>query len=223
MQITPTGAAGAASATSSATSANATSNGAMAAANDFQTFLTLLTAQMRNQDPLKPVESTEFVSQLASFSAVEQQVRANDRLEQIFAALSSGSNAGLAQWIGREVRAPAAANFQGVPVEIEVDPVEGAQSATLVVRNAFDQVVARRTVDPKASSLSWDGQDALGQTQPNGSYRFEVEAYAGDSLLATEKGRVFSEVGEVRLVNGVPSLLLAGGEMIGVDEVTAVR
>ena len=49
-------------------------------AGDFETFLKLLTAQLRNQDPLQPMDSTEFVAQLASFSAVEQQVRANDRL-----------------------------------------------------------------------------------------------------------------------------------------------
>lgn len=219
---TGTGTAGTAAATSAAARGNEAS-GATSAGSDFQTFLALLTAQMRNQDPLKPVESTEFVSQLASFSAVEQQVLANDRLEQIFAALSSSSNAGLAQWIGREVRAPAAASFRGVPVEVEVDPVEGAETATMVVRNAFDQVVARRAIGPDATLVTWDGENAAGEMQPHGTYRFEVEARAGDALLGTSPGRVFAAVNEVRLVDGVPSLLLEGGETIAVDAVTAVR
>lgn len=222
MQIAPTG-----TGTPSQATTPAKQNGAEAevksAGNDFQTFLSLLTAQMRNQDPLKPVESTEFVSQLANFSALEQQVRANDRLDQIYEALSGGSNAGLAQWIGREVRAPAAANFQGTPVEVEVAPKDGADTSTLVVRNAFDQVVARQPIERGATLATWEGQNALGEVQPNGTYRFEVEHHAGETLLATEKGRVFSAVTEVRLVDGAPSLVLEGGETIAVDEVTAVR
>lgn len=223
MQITPATTPTTASSTASAGKTDTSSMGAMSAGSDFQTFLKLLTAQMRNQDPLKPVESTEFVAQLATFSAVEQQVRANDRLDQIYGALSGGSSAGIAQWIGREVRAPAAATFQGVPIEVETVPAEGADRATLVVRNAFDQVVARRAIDPGAEVVTWDGQNDLGETQPNGTYRFEIESHAGETLLRTQTGRVFSPVSEVRIVDGVPSLMLAGGEMIAVDSVTAVR
>jgi flagellar basal-body rod modification protein FlgD len=222
MQLTPTTAA-ATPATQTAVKSEPKSTGAMSAGSDFQTFLTLLTAQMRNQDPLKPMDSTEFVAQLASFSSVEQQVRTNDQLEQIFTAMSGGSSAGIAQWIGREVRAPAAANFQGIPVEVEIDPASGADSATLVVRNAFDQVVARRAIEPDATLAIWDGQNAVGETQPNGSYRFEIESYAGETLLGTAKGRVFSPVTEVQIVNGVPNLVLEGGDSIAVDSVTAVR
>ncbi len=48
---------------------------------DFQTFLKLLTAQMRNQDPLEPLDATQFVAQLASFSSVEQQIETNAKLD----------------------------------------------------------------------------------------------------------------------------------------------
>lgn len=221
MQIPPSGTGVPAQA--AAAKQEAASPAPLSAGSDFQTFLSLLTAQMRNQDPLKPIESTEFVSQLASFSALEQQVRANDRLDQIFAALSGGSSTGLAQWIGREVRAPAAAHFQGVPVEVEFDRADGAETATLVVRNAFDQVVARQAIDPAETLVSWDGRNAVGEVQPNGTYRFDVESYSGGALLGTEQGRVFSPVSEVRIVDGVANLLLEGGEAIAVKDVTAVR
>ena len=107
---------------------------ATAASGDFQTFLTLLTTQMRNQDPLKPMDSTEFVSQLASFSSVEQQVRANDRLQGILDVLSGGSPAGLAEWIGRDVRVAASADYAGDPVEVSLTPHEGADRGVLVVK-----------------------------------------------------------------------------------------
>lgn len=218
MDVTPTSAA----ATPAAKPAPRADRAAVPA-SDFQTFLTLLTAQMRNQDPLKPMESTEFVAQLASFSAVEQQIRSNDRLDRIAEALGGGSQAGIAQWIGREVRAPVAASFQGLPVEVEVTPRSGAEGAVLVVTNAAGHEVARRNVDPAAERVSWDGTNALGQVQPHGSYRFILETRRGEQVTDTQPGRVFATVEEVRLEEGVPSLVLAGGERIGLEAVTGVR
>ncbi|CAN5723276.1 flagellar hook capping FlgD N-terminal domain-containing protein [soil metagenome] len=196
---------------------------AAAPASDFQTFLMLLTAQMRNQDPLKPVESTEFVAQLAGFSAVEQQIASNERLDRIFESLSGGAQGGLAQWIGREVRAPVEASFRGRPIEVEVTPEAGADRAVLVVRNAFDQEVARLAVDPEKGSHVWNGENALGEMQAEGAYRFSLESYRGETLLAAEPGRVFAAVAEVRLEDGAPVLVLEGGGKIAADEVTAVR
>jgi flagellar basal-body rod modification protein FlgD len=196
---------------------------AAAPTSDFQTFLTLLTAQMRKQDPLKPLESTEFVAQLASFSAVEQQVRSNDRLDRIVEVLAGGTADGLAAWIGKEVRAPAPASYAGVPVEVEVTADPEADRAVLVVRNDFDQVVARRAVDPAATSVLWDGQSEAGQPQAHGRYSFELESYRGEELIGTEPGQTLATVTEVRLEAGAPRLVLEGGAQIGIDEVTAIR
>ena len=178
---------------------------------------------MRNQDPLKPMDSTEFVAQLASFSAVEQQIRANDRLDSILGVLSDGSPAGLAQWIDREVQVAAKADFAGAPVEIGVTPVDGADKAVLVVKNDFGQEVARLTVAPDASSLSWDGTDAMGATVAEGRYGFSVESYQGATLLGSQQGKVFATVNEVRIVDGVPVLVTADGSQVPLDAVAAVR
>ncbi len=222
MQIPPTSAAGITAAAAPA-AGTAAGSAALSAGSDFQTFLTLLTAQMRNQDPLKPVESTEFIAQLASFSAVEQQVRTNDRLDLILASLAGGSSAGLAEWIGREVRVPAAASFEGVPVEVEFDPHPEAETATLLVLNAFDQVVARRAIESGATQVTWDGETDTGETAPHGTYRFRIESEAGGQLIATQAGRVFVPVEEVRIVAGAPSLVLASGESVAIGAVMAVR
>ena len=60
------------------------------ASTDFDACLTLLTAQVRHQDPLAPLDSTQFVEQLATFSSLEQQVTANEHLETIAAMLANG-------------------------------------------------------------------------------------------------------------------------------------
>jgi len=206
-----------------ATAKSETEKSNTAISGDFETFLKLLTTQMRNQDPLKPMDSTEFVAQLASFSAVEQQIRANDRLDSILGVLSDGSPAGLAQWIDREVQVAAKADFAGAPVEIGVTPVDGADKAVLVVKNDFGQEVARLTVAPDASSLSWDGTDAMGATVAEGRYGFSVESYQGATLLGSQQGKVFATVSEVRIVDGVPVLVTGDGSQVPLDEVAAVR
>lgn len=90
-------------------------------ANDFETFLTLLTAQMRNQDPLKPMDSTAFVAQLASFSSVEQQIETNAKLDEILDAFSGSPTTQLTEWIGKEVSR--GESISDTPTEIIFDLV----------------------------------------------------------------------------------------------------
>src|SRR6056297_3909166 len=78
--------------------------GAEALSSDFETFLLMLTTQMQNQDPLNPLESSEFAVQLATFSGVEQQVKTNDLLGSLLSGLASSGMAQMASWIGREAR-----------------------------------------------------------------------------------------------------------------------
>ena len=70
--------------------------------SDFDVFLQMLTAQARYQDPLEPVDSSEYASQLAQFSMVEQQVLTNDLVENLMSALTSSETGNMAQWIGME-------------------------------------------------------------------------------------------------------------------------
>lgn len=194
-----------------------------AAASDFDTYLTLLTTQLRNQDPLNPTDSTEFVAQLATFSGVEQQIRTNDQLKAILGALGGGASAGLAAWIGKEVRAPAQGAFAGEPLDIATTPNPEADAATLVVKNDFGQVVARRSINPEAEEVTWDGKDALGASLPYGDYSFEIEAYKGDELLGTEPGQVYAKVTEVRIEDGAQMLILDTGAKVALEDVTALR
>ncbi len=191
---------------------------AASAASDFETFLKLLTTQMRNQDPLKPLDSTEFVGQLASFSAVEQQVATNKNLETI-EGLLSGGGAGLAGWLGAEVQAEMPVVYQGQPVEIEVDPTARDTRTDLVVRDASGATVHRAKVELGQTSYTWDGTG--GET--GGIYTLEVEHWTGDERISVDTGRVFAPVREVRLENGAPTLVFAGGVKITEASVAGVR
>jgi flagellar basal-body rod modification protein FlgD len=224
MEITPTNqtlnAAAAAKTKAEITTPEKSAN---ALAGDFETFLKLLTAQMQNQDPLEPTNNTEWVAQLASFSSVEQQIRTNDQLGQIFGALGGNSPAGLSNWIGKEVRAATAATFAGVPVNVDAKPADGADKAVLVVSNDFGQVVAERAVDPAKSTFSWDGRDALGNELPNGSYAFKLQSYKNDEMIGETEGEIYAKVNEVVIEDGVANLILDSGQKVSATEVSGLR
>lgn len=217
----------AASATSAATSTKTATTSSSSATNtinaDFDTFLKLLTTQMQNQDPLQPMDSTEFVAQLASFSAVEQQIRTNDQLESILGAVSGGS-ASLAEWIGRKVQAPGNAEFDGTPIEVGVAAVDDTDRTMLVVKNDFGTVVSSTEIDPSSGTATWDGTNSTtGEAVSHGTYGFSVESYKGDDLVATTAGKVFSTVQEVRIVDGEPVLIVDDGSQVAVADVSAVK
>jgi flagellar basal-body rod modification protein FlgD len=80
-------------------------SGSASLASNFETFLTLLTTQLRNQDPLSPLDSNEFTAQLTQMAGVEQQLLTNDLLTSLLAAQSAGGLDNASNYIGKEVTA----------------------------------------------------------------------------------------------------------------------
>src|SRR6218665_3124657 len=89
-------------AVSTSNAASRVGAGSSTLASNFETFLTLLTTQLRNQDPLSPVDSNEFTAQLTQMAGVEQQLLTNDLLTSLLAAQSAGGLAGASNYIGKE-------------------------------------------------------------------------------------------------------------------------
>lgn len=100
--------------------------------SDFQTFLVMLTTQMQNQDPLNPIDSTDYASQLATFSGVEQQVKTNQLLESLSAQIGLSGIAQYAGWVGMEARVDAPSMFNSVPITLFPTPAIDADQAILV-------------------------------------------------------------------------------------------
>ena len=135
--------------THSATAARGTAStagGSSALSSDFETFIRMLTVQMENQDPLNPIESTEFATQLATFSSVEQQVKTNDLLSALGAQMSLLGVSQLSGWIGMEGRAVAPVVFDGSPVTLTISGNTVADRHELVVRDNNSEEVQRLAV-----------------------------------------------------------------------------
>ncbi|MFA8441893.1 flagellar hook capping FlgD N-terminal domain-containing protein [Yoonia sp.] len=209
---------------SSATVASPTiSSAAAQTSTDFEVFLKMLTAQMRYQDPLNPIDSTDYATQLATFSGVEQAVLTNDLLKSLTTQMSMGGLVDMAALVGKDVRSTAPAYFDGQPLTLLPGQRVAADTAELVVRNAAGDEVQRSVVSPAADTLEWAGVGPGGAPFPTGVYQFEIVSKSNGEIIAQTPVETYSTVTEVRLNDGTTTLLLSGGASVASDQVTALR
>jgi flagellar basal-body rod modification protein FlgD len=190
---------------------------------DFETFLRLLTTQMKHQDPLNPMESTEFASQLAQFSGVEQQVRTNDLLIGLQAGLATMGMGQLGTWIGMEARAQMPVQFDGQPVTLSGAPHVLADRMELVVRNEAGEIVQEATIPLGDARFDWNGTGPEGQALPPGLYSFAIRNWSGETLLEEWGAMVHGTVQEAALVGGEVWLTMENGISIPAGDVLGLR
>lgn len=187
-------------------------------ASNFETFLSLLTAQLKNQDPLSPVDSNQFTAQLTQMAGVEQQLLTNELLKGMLDAQGGGGLGDAADFIGKEATAAwPATRFQDGEATWSYELAGNAASATLQVVNGAGQVVWQGEAPSKTTGVhdfTWDGETTTGGDAQDGEvYTLKVVATnaAGDSLDAQvlTRGRVTGVEmydGEIFLTVG-PSVL----------------
>ncbi len=207
-----------------ATANSASAGGGTNLTSDFDTFIKLLTAQAKYQDPTEPMDNTEYASQLAEFSMVEQQVLTNDNLGSALEQLGLGNMAALTGWVGMEVRAATAAKFDGsTPVNVSPNPAAAADEVTLVVRNADGDEVNRISLPVSAEPYDWDGTGFDGETVPAGDYTFIVESSVDGEVVLAEMAEVYTTVQETQLAGSDVVLINETGFAILATSVTALR
>lgn len=191
--------------------------------SDFTTFLKMMTAQMQNQDPLNPLDSTDFATQLATFSGVEQQVRSNEILGSLGAQLNLMGMSQMVGWVGMEARAPVPVAFSGAPVQLYPRAGTGADRAELVVTNAAGAEVQRVPIPVGSDPVTWAGTTAAGAPLPNGTYHFTIDTFANGAALTTQPVESYGRVTEARTENGAVVLVLAGGQKISATAISGLR
>ncbi len=201
----------------------ATSNGATSGqsaatlADNFDTFLTILTAQIQNQDPLEPLDSTQFTQQLVQFSGVEQQIKSNQNLEKLISSSQSSAGAAMAGYLGQvaEINSAGAA-FTGSPVAWRFALGKDAASATISVTDQSGKVIYSRAATPDelhagAHDFSWDGKTSKGETAAEGPYYINVKAKDADDGDVDAAYSVLATVSGVDLTYGEPALTTTAG------------
>ena len=183
----------------------------------------MLTVQMQNQDPLNPVDSSEYAVQLATFSSVEQQVKTNDLLESLSSQMGLMGISQFAGWVGMEARAVAPAQFDGNPITVSVQHEQTADESLLIVRNSNGEEVQRSPLNRSESNFEWAGVTNSGDPYPPGQYSFHVESKLNGNILETTQAETYSVITEVRNEGGEVVLGLRGGAEIAGNDVSALR
>lgn len=192
--------------------AQKTANQSIKLADDFSQFLTLLTTQLQNQDPLAPMDSTEFTNQLVQFSQVEQSINTNQKLDDLL-SLQLGSISSVALgYVGMDISyISAEMNYNGSkPVDINYSLSSNATMVKVNIYNEEGQVV--RTIDaPKtvgAQKITWDGKDNNGNAAPEGTYSVKIDALDKDNAAMKVSSVVSGNVRGIESQNGVVYLLV---------------
>ncbi|RMF80340.1 MAG: flagellar hook assembly protein FlgD [Nitrospirae bacterium] len=190
-------------------------------------FLKLLTTQLQYQDPLNPMDNTEFTAQLAQFSSLEQLTHLNDGMERLLAAESGIGRLQALGYLGHTVEAPVdrvTLPEQG-DARFQVRLEQAADDVVVTLRDGSGNAVATDHLGPLGAGVqpaAWDGLDANGTRLPAGEYRIEVGAVDGDGnpVSATPLGPI--RVTGVDLSGAEPALLTGAGR-VALSEVAELR
>jgi flagellar basal-body rod modification protein FlgD len=191
----------------------------------YDTFMTLLTAQIQNQDPLKPMDSTQFTQQLVQMTGVEQQLLTNDLLEKLVTNTGSGIQTSVSL-LGREVKAEYdTAKLINGKAEWNYKLAADASEVTAEVLDDKGRVVKVLTPeDNKAGvhTLTWDGMHRNGVKMQNGGvYTIRITAKDSTGAAVTATPFVQGRVTGVEQTDG-KTLITVNGVQVGWEKVTSI-
>ncbi len=191
---------------------NKTTNAAASLSADFSQFLTLLTTQLQNQDPLSPMDSTEFTNQLVQFSQVEQQINSNQKLDSLLQLqLASISSVALG-YVGMDVSyVSAEMNFDGEkPITINYALGDVATTSKINIYDEAGDLVYSANA-PGASgtnTFTWDGKTTGGTPVEKGTYTVKIDAVDKDGKAIDNSTVVSGHVKGIESQNGVVYVLI---------------
>lgn len=205
------------------TNPSAAQGAAQASANglntDYQSFLKLLVAQVQNQDPMAPMDSTTFVSQLAQLSQVEQAIMTNTNLEKVVDRLDVSQAFSDVALIGRDVRVSSdrvALEDGTASFEYSLDDTASNVSISIM---AEDGTVVRTLPQPVTTpgapvTVLWDGFDGSGRQLADGTYSVRITASNTEGEAVASHMTTTASVRQITYVNGTPMLVLGNGQEI---------
>lgn len=180
-------------------------------------FLTLLVAQLQNQDPLNPADATEFTAQLAQYSQLEQLFNLNDAMEGLTEAQTNAQKISALSLMGKEVVVEDSQfTYDGNPTEIGYLADGAASKITLNIQNSSGQTVATinaTDISKGEHFVTWNGLDKSGNALEAGTYKIVINATsAEEGGTVTVSPLVRATVTGVDLSGTEPMVVTANGE-----------
>jgi flagellar basal-body rod modification protein FlgD len=209
-------------ASSSSSSTSADNNGTLA--GNFQTFLTLLTTQLQNQNPLDPLDTNQFTQQLVEFAGVQQQLNTNDSLATLVSLQQTAQSTQALGFVGKTAvvnGSTAALSNSAATWELSVP---SASDVNITIASSTGQTVFSGTYSVAAGDnqpFVWNGQGNDGTQWPDGNYTMTATAKdsANNSVAVTTQ--IQGVVTSVDLTQS-PPLLTIGGKTYTVSQIQSI-
>jgi flagellar basal-body rod modification protein FlgD len=213
---------------SSATSSGSNTSGSLGIdqktiAGNFQTFLTLLTTQLKNQNPLDPLDTNQFTQQLVSFAQVEQQLRSNDQLATLVSLQKTAQSTAALNFVGQTVVVDGSTarlvNNQATWTFTSPKPA----TATITIKDSVGQTAysGNYTVQAGPQSFVWDGKGNNGTQWPSGAYTMSIASKDANGQAVAIATEVQGVVDSADLTQN-PPLLSIGGQNFALDKIKRV-
>ena len=214
------------SASIAAASANAATSTSQSPrlAGDFNTFLTLLTTQIKNQSPTDPLDTNQMTNQLVQFASVEQQIAMNQNLQRLLTLEQASQLTASAPLIGRNVEVEAEQiSLQGGAGTLKLPTNGASQTAQITIRGTGDRIIRQETVQLGSTprTWSWNGRDAGGLSMPDGAYKVSVTGVGADGRAETLPFSTIGKVTGAERVGGDLKVLL-GQLQVSFDKLRSV-
>ncbi|MCH8685883.1 FlgD immunoglobulin-like domain containing protein [Pedomonas mirosovicensis] len=208
-----------------ATTSQKTASSAATLSSNFDTFLTLLTTQLQNQDPMEPMDSSEFTNQLVQYSTVEQSIQQNANLEKLIGMFQTQGLNTATSYIGKEVTALTdMAYHSGKGANWIYSLESNADSVNIIVKDAEGKTVYSGAGKTGAGehNFAWGGLDKDGNPLPEGFYTMEVTAKMVDGTEVASDIYLRDKVTSVEVNDGEP-VLVVGGMPVTIDKIAIVK
>ncbi len=214
--------------TATTSSAAATATAAAAAnqpsiASNFTAFLQLLTTQLKNQNPLDPLDTNQFTQQLVQFAQVEQQLKSNDQLAALVSLQKTAQSTAALDYVGKTVVVDGAATQLASNRAVWSFSSPRPAASTFNIKNDAGQLVysGTYTVSPGRQEFVWDGRGNDGKVWPEGSYTMAIAAKDANGQAVAISTEVQGIVDSADLSQN-PPVLSIGNQSFSLDRIKRV-
>ena len=185
-------------------------------AENFDTFLSILTTQLKNQNPMDPLDTNQFTSQMVEFTGVEQQLKTNEYLEALIKANEGSFASQAVSYIGKAVTAFGdEAQMKDGNAEWTYGVTSDAPESKITIKNAAGAVVFTedKALTQGESTYTWDGKDKDGSLLPEGQYSLDIEAKNTDGKIIDNYTMTKGIVDTVDFAGEEPILTINGNKV----------
>lgn len=213
------------SGTSGTGAASAPKSDSSTLASNFDQFLTLLTTQLKNQNPLDPLDTNQFTQELVQFSSVEQLIKQNTTLTSLLSVNKAATNTNALNFVGKQITADGASTaLADGSAKWTLTAPRAASQAVITIKDSTGASVYSTTQSLAAGSndFNWSGKTTSGNTAPNGTYTISVDAKDVSGTGVTVSSEIAGVVTSVDLTGDTP-VLTVGSVSVPVDKVKTLR